>query len=173
MQITDVRYADTCQDSAAGARVVPSHGLRRGRNWGVDSSTACRSLADDGSTAGAGEASSQQSGNPANAAGNAAAKQYVQSSWAEMLLSMPLELAAASAKTNDHWLQKRKRKHWWKREQFPRVSLPLCGLNTCCCLQPNAGCCMCHAIEGNTYLEASYQGVTCLLQPCCRCRWTQ
>lgn len=38
-----------------------------------------------------------------------------------MLLSMPLELAAASAKTNDHWLQKRKRKHWWKREQFPRV----------------------------------------------------
>ena len=41
-----------------------------------------------------------------------------------MIISLPLELAAASAKMDAHWLRKRKRKHWWKREQFPRVRLP-------------------------------------------------
>lgn len=45
-------------------------------------------------------------------------------SWPEMILSLPLELAAASAKMDAHWLRKRKRKHWWKREQFPRVQSP-------------------------------------------------
>lgn len=44
-------------------------------------------------------------------------------SWTEMVMSLPLELAAASAKMDAHWLQKRKRKHWWKREQFPRVPM--------------------------------------------------
>jgi len=93
---------------------------------------ACRGLPDDGAAGGArqsgvgssgvGSSGLQQNGGAAaEPAGGHIDSTYVQSSWAEMLLGMPLELAAASAKTNDHWLQKRKRKHWWKREQFPRV----------------------------------------------------
>lgn len=68
-------------------------------------------------------ADSQQGAGPASAPGDATSEQFVQSSWAQMLLSMPLELAAASARTNQHWLQKRKRKHWWSREHFPRVRM--------------------------------------------------
>ena len=43
------------------------------------------------------------------------------STWASMLLELPLELAAFGSKTNPYWLRKRKRSHWWSRQHFPKV----------------------------------------------------
>lgn len=110
--------------SIRGAR---QHSPGHGGGFGGDG-VSCRGAA-GGDTAGpvsntGGDAAeSQQGAGPASASGDATAEQFVQSSWAQMLLSMPLELAAASARTNQHWLQKRKRKHWWSREHFPRVRM--------------------------------------------------
>ena len=52
---------------------------------------------------------------------------YGQSSWAKMMLSLPLEVAAAASRSDSHYLQKRKRKHWWSAESFPRV----CARSSC------------------------------------------
>lgn len=48
---------------------------------------------------------------------------YGQSTWAKMLLSLPLEVAAAASRADSHYLQKRKRKHWWSKDHFPKVIL--------------------------------------------------
>ncbi len=48
-------------------------------------------------------------------------QRWRQSSWAKMMLSLPLEVAAAASRSDSHYLQKRKRKHWWSAESFPRV----------------------------------------------------
>ena len=50
---------------------------------------------------------------------------YGQSTWAKMLLSLPLEVAAAASRADSHYLQKRKRKNWWSKEHFPRVTVQL------------------------------------------------
>ena len=52
-------------------------------------------------------------------------------SWAHLLLNLPLEVAAAGARTNALWLKKRKRSHWWSRQEFPRVGLHILVLGTC------------------------------------------
>ena len=52
-------------------------------------------------------------------------------SWAHFLLNLPLEVAAAGARTNALWLKKRKRSHWWSRQEFPRVGLPIEMLKIC------------------------------------------
>ncbi len=106
---------------------MPSHGAQRlddVRRIGGNFSVVCSSLPNSNSSSvgdGAQKGSSQPQDTSDVSTVGPTDKSSVESSWAEMLLAMPLELAAASAKTNDHWLQKRKRKHWWKREQFPRV----------------------------------------------------
>lgn len=38
-----------------------------------------------------------------------------------MVLALPLELAAVTSRTDNFYLRKRKRKHWWSREHFPKV----------------------------------------------------
>ena len=43
------------------------------------------------------------------------------SSWMRMFLTLPLELATVTARTDKFYLRKRKRKHWWSREHFPTV----------------------------------------------------
>lgn len=68
-----------------------------------------------------------------------------------MLLELPLELAAFGSKTNPYWLRKRKRSHWWSRQNFPKVSLKawqaimspfegLQGPDTALC-EPSQSCC--------------------------------
>ena len=42
-------------------------------------------------------------------------------SWTTMVLSLPLELAAVQSHTDNFYLRKRKRKHWWSKEHFPKV----------------------------------------------------
>lgn len=41
--------------------------------------------------------------------------------WGLKLASLPLEFAAANARTNDHWLEKRRKSKWWKLGHFPKV----------------------------------------------------
>ena len=41
-------------------------------------------------------------------------------SWANLLLELPLELAAVGGRTNERWLRKRKRSRWWSRK-FPKA----------------------------------------------------
>ena len=48
--------------------------------------------------------------------------------WASMLLELPLELAALGSKTNPYWLRKRKRSHWWSRGEFPKA----CSFQSAC-----------------------------------------
>ncbi|KAK9820325.1 hypothetical protein WJX72_008977 [[Myrmecia] bisecta] len=48
-------------------------------------------------------------------------KPYGSSSWVNLMLTLPLELAATAARTDQHWLQKRNRKRWWSKEHFPKV----------------------------------------------------
>lgn len=38
-----------------------------------------------------------------------------------MVLALPLELATVTSRTDNFYLRKRKRKHWWSREHFPKV----------------------------------------------------
>ena len=60
-------------------------------------------------------------GGDSNGGSAGASGDYGQSSWAKMMLSLPLEVAAAASRSDSHYLQKRKRKHWWSAESFPRV----------------------------------------------------
>ncbi|KAK9812014.1 hypothetical protein WJX73_008976 [Symbiochloris irregularis] len=43
------------------------------------------------------------------------------STWASMLLELPLELAAFGSRTNPYWLRKRKRSQWWSKGHFPKI----------------------------------------------------
>ena len=47
-------------------------------------------------------------------------------SWTRMVMALPLELAAVTSRTDNFYLRKRKRKHWWSREHFPKVSVVAC-----------------------------------------------
>ena len=38
-----------------------------------------------------------------------------------MMISLPLEVAAAASRADSHYLQKRKRKQWWSSAEFPKV----------------------------------------------------
>ena len=58
-------------------------------------------------------------GNGGSEAG--ASGEYGQSTWAKMMISLPLEVAAAASRSDSHYLQKRKRKQWWSTGEFPRV----------------------------------------------------
>ncbi len=42
-------------------------------------------------------------------------------SWTRMVLALPLELATVTSRTDNFYLRKRKRKHWWSTEHFPKV----------------------------------------------------
>ena len=42
-------------------------------------------------------------------------------SWTRMVLALPLELAAVNSRTDNFYLRKRKRKHWWSVGHFPKV----------------------------------------------------
>ncbi len=53
--------------------------------------------------------------------GAGASGEYGQSTWAKMMISLPLEVAAAASRSDSHYLQKRKRKQWWSTGEFPRV----------------------------------------------------
>ena len=48
-------------------------------------------------------------------------KKFGQSEWSSLVLSLPLELAAANQRMDSHFLQKRKRKYWWSKSGFPKV----------------------------------------------------
>ena len=80
------------------------------------------------------------------------------STWASMLLELPLELAAIGSKTNPYWLRKRKRSHWWSRQTFPKAShLWLCQYLDACGA----------ALRRNAYVHSvcnsqSLQGALCL-----------
>ena len=74
----------------------------------------------------AGEASTSGSG--ASQAPSSAGARVQNSDWAHLLLELPLELAAVGARTNERWLRKRKRSHWWSKGPFPKVSLGVGGL---------------------------------------------
>lgn len=52
------------------------------------------------------------------------------STWASMLLELPLELAAFGSRTNPYWLRKRKRSRWWSKGHYPRVRIT--GKGGCC-----------------------------------------
>ena len=56
---------------------------------------------------------------PAEAASQV--KKFGQSEWSSLVLSLPLELAAANQRMDSHFLQKRKRKYWWSKSGFPKV----------------------------------------------------
>ena len=47
-------------------------------------------------------------------------------SWTRMVLALPLELAAVNSRTDNFYLRKRKRKHWWSVGHFPKVQLFKC-----------------------------------------------
>lgn len=42
----------------------------------------------------------------------------------EKLAAQPLELASELSKLDAHYLEKRNRKRWWSRSEFPRVPPP-------------------------------------------------
>lgn len=44
-------------------------------------------------------------------------------SWTTMVMALPLELAAVQSHTDNFYLRKRKRKHWWSKEHFPKVHI--------------------------------------------------
>ena len=56
------------------------------------------------------------------------------SSWAHLLLELPLELAAVGARTNERWLRKRKRSHWWSKGPFPKVCSAVCFADGLCAI---------------------------------------
>ena len=70
------------------------------------------------------------------------------SSWMRMFLTLPLELATVTARTDKFYLRKRKRKHWWSREHFPTVCSHYAKNSHNICLR------MCKVTPGDT---------TCLL----------
>ena len=51
-------------------------------------------------------------------------------SWTRMVLALPLELAAVNSRTDNFYLRKRKRKHWWSVGHFPKVCT--CGTPAAC-----------------------------------------
>ena len=75
---------------------------------GPGSSTSSDPSVSDEGTVSAAEAASQ-------------VKKFGQSEWSSLVLSLPLELAAANQRMDSHFLQKRKRKYWWSKSGFPKV----------------------------------------------------
>lgn len=100
-------------DRSSNSNELPDQ-ARNGTQWNGNGS----SNGVENSIPGSDSASPSQQSPVASPSAGAAA------SWPEMVMSLPLELSAASAKMDARWLRKRKRKHWWKREQFPRVPSP-------------------------------------------------
>ena len=91
--------------AAAGA---PSSANGSSGDPGPGSSTPSGPSSPDEGTVSAAEAASQ-------------VKKFGQSEWSSLVLSLPLELAAANQRMDSHFLQKRKRKYWWSKSGFPKV----------------------------------------------------
>ena len=87
-------------------------------------------------------------GSGSDGGGVGASGEYGQSTWAKMMISLPLEVAAAASRSDSHYLQKRKRKQWWSSAEWPKV---------CCVLLIAASL----LLKPRSVIEPIHQSLSC------------